>query len=95
MASRSNTFYGTVSGSSYGFTVAPERNDERPKTPAGLIATQAVQTKDGWLGQVIVDKQIVWESDEHEEGEDAVQAANGRVVQVLKALFSDETEGTG
>lgn len=84
--------YGTVTGSSYGITISPEQADTRPKTPAGLIVTQAVQTKDGWLGQVIVDKEIVWEGDPQPEGEDAIQAANARVVQAFKALFAPPAE---
>lgn len=79
--------YGTVSGSSYGMSISPESTGTRPKTPAGLIVTQAVQTRDGWLGQVIVDKDIVWESDAQEDGEVAVKAANTRVVEVLRKLF--------
>lgn len=80
--------YGTLSGSTYGITISPEESDSRPRTPAGLIVTQAVQTRDGWLGQVIVDKEIVWEGDPEEDGDDAVKAANGRVVDVLRALFA-------
>ena len=91
----SNTFYGTVSGSSYGLTVAPARNDEKPRTPPGLIVTQAVQTRDGWLGQVVVDKTITWESDPCADGDDAVQEANGRVVEAFRQLFrpADPTGG--
>lgn len=79
--------YGTITGSSYGITIAPGTGTERPKTPAGLLVTQAVQTKDGWLGQVIVDKEIIWESDAEDEGEDAIKSANECVVEVLRALF--------
>jgi hypothetical protein len=81
------TSWGAVSGSSYGITLAPERTETRPTAPRGLIVTQAVQTKDGWLGQIIVDKAIVWESLPHDEGEEAVAAANTRVVEVLRQLF--------
>jgi hypothetical protein len=79
--------YGNVAGSSYGISWSPAQAETRPKTPAGLIVTQAVQTKDGWLGQVIVDKTIVWESAPAEDGEDAVKAANSRVVEVFKSWF--------
>lgn len=79
--------YGTVAGSSYGITVSPQQAEARPKTPSGLIVTQAVQTKDGWLGQVIVDKTIVWESAPAEAGDAAVGAANSRVVEVFKSMF--------
>lgn len=50
--------------------------------------TQAVQTKDGWLGQVIVDKEIVWESEAYDDSEDAIQDANTQVVEVFRALFA-------
>lgn len=89
MSNSSSFTYGTVSGSSYGMILTPDQGESRPKTPAGLIVTQAVQTKDGWLGQVIVDKEIVWESDPREEGEEAVQAANARVVARLRALLAE------
>lgn len=81
--------YGTLTGSSYGMTIKPVTDDAKPKTPSGLIVTQAVQTKDGWLGQVIVDKEIVWESIPELEGEDAVQAANSHVVTAIKALLQE------
>jgi hypothetical protein len=84
------TTYGTLSGSSYGISISPTTSETRPKTPAGLVVTQAVQTKDGWLGQVIVDKDIVWEGDPLPDGEDAIQAANARVVQAFKAFFADD-----
>ncbi len=55
-----------------------------------MIVTQAVQTKDGWRGQVIVDKEIVYETTpvKGSAGEDAVQAANRRVVDAFKAMFA-------
>jgi hypothetical protein len=77
----------TLTGSTYGMTLTPATADKAPKTPAGLIVTQAVQTKDGWLGQVIVDKTIIWESPARAHGEDAIQAANERVVEAIRQLF--------
>jgi hypothetical protein len=79
--------YGTTAGSTYGITLTTTSGEARPRTPSGLVVTQAVQTKDGWLGQVIVDKEIVWESDASRDGEEAIQAANTRVVEVFKTLF--------
>lgn len=86
--------YGSVSGSTYGLTLTPKTGDARPTTPSGLVVTQAVQTRDGWLGQVIVDKDIVWESAAVEDGEDAIKAANARVVHAFKALFAAPVLGT-
>lgn len=79
----------TISGGNYPLVWSPDTNrGERPETPSGMIVTQAVQTKEGWLGQVIVDKEIVWESDLRDEGEDAIQKANSRVVEAIKDLFA-------
>ncbi|GAA4849566.1 hypothetical protein GCM10023403_10360 [Pseudonocardia benzenivorans] len=91
MSGSSSTFYSTISGSGFGLTIPAEKTADRPKTPPGLIATQAVQTAGGWLGQVIVDKQIVWESTAHDDSDDAVDAANKRVVDALRALFAEPT----
>lgn len=80
--------YGTITGSNYGITISPSTAETKPKTPAGLVVTQAVQTKEGWLGQVVVDKEIVWESEAYDDSEDAIQDANAQVVDVFKALFA-------
>lgn len=82
-----DTYY-TLTNSSSGFTVSPSTDAASPKTPSGLIVTRAVETKDGWLGQVIVDKEIVWETDAEDRSKDAIQAANARVVEAVKALFA-------
>jgi len=47
-----------------------------------------VEMASGWIGQIIVDKAIVWESDPHEDERDAVNEATARVVEKLKALFA-------
>lgn len=88
------TTYGTLSGSSYGFAITPQTAGEKPTTPPGLIVTQAVQTRHGWLGQVLVDKQIAWESDPWGDGDAAVKAANIRVVEALTQLLRDAGEAT-
>jgi hypothetical protein len=87
MASYTN--YGSISSSGATITLTPETNDTRPKTPSGLIVTATAQTKEGWLGQVIVDKTIVWESSAFRNADDAVDAANRRVVEAVKNWFVD------
>lgn len=79
----------TIATSGNTFALAPTTADykDKPKTPSGLIATQAVQTIDGWLGQVIVDKTIVFQTDPLDYSEAAVDAANQRVVTAVKGLF--------
>jgi hypothetical protein len=76
---------------------------ERPKeTPEGLIVTRAVQTKAGWVGQVIVDKQIVHETeawgndpdDDSDNRTDAIREVNTYVVDAVKRMLSTPPEKT-
>ncbi len=55
----------------------------------GLITTNAVKTRGGWLGQVSVDQTIVWETDPEPERETALELADERVRVVLERLFND------
>lgn len=55
----------------------------------GLITTNAVKAKDGWLGQVLVDQNIVWETEYEIERETALELADERVALVLGRLFDD------
>jgi hypothetical protein len=80
--------YGTMAGANYSWTVSPTRGERPEPTPSGLIATRAVETREGWLGQVIIDKEIVFQTDPYREGEDAIKVANGHVVGKVKALFA-------
>lgn len=80
--------YGTISSNgTYGLHLNPP-TQQVPNTPAGLLVTRAVETKAGWVGQVIIDKDIVWESAAFDERDAAVSEANGLVVDRLKALFA-------
>ena len=83
-----NYAYGTTAGSTYSISLSPTEGD-RPETPSGLIVTRAVETKDGWFGQILVDKEIVYQSEPHEDGDEAIKAANARVVGAVKGLFAD------
>jgi hypothetical protein len=88
-----NTAY-AINTSSSGYTV-PVGDIKSFRTPEGLLVTRAVQTKEGWKGQIIVDKNIVWESEDGHRGEDdfegeklALAEANKRVVNALGDLFA-------
>lgn len=44
---------------------------KRPEpTPTELLATRAVESKDGWLGQIIMAGEIVWESEPQVDSDD-------------------------
>lgn len=86
--------YGTISTNGATITLDPQISDTRPKTPSGLIVTATAQVKDGWLGQVIVDKTIVWQSEPFASADAAVDAANRRVVERVAAWFAVDTENT-
>lgn len=79
--------YTTITGSGTSFNLNPVRGSVPAKLPAALIATKAVQTKDGWFGQVIVDKKIVWESGSVSSGDIAIELANGHVVEKITGLL--------
>lgn len=85
----SNSTYGTIATNGNTFVLSAASGTSQPaKTPPGLIATNAVQTMDGWFGQVIVDKAIVWQSRVYTNSDTAIDAANECVVNVIKGLFT-------
>jgi hypothetical protein len=83
----------TWSGSNGGITIQGVTT-EPMRTPSGLLVTRAVETQLGWVGQIIIDKVIVWESapcdpDEDKTGErKALKEANERVIARLRKIFS-------
>jgi hypothetical protein len=67
---------------------------ERPvKTPKELIVSRAVEAKDGWLGQIIMSGEIVYETepqvgDEDETGaEKALALVNQHILDAFKRLI--------
>ncbi len=72
------------------YTLTGEQGTRPEPPPKGLINTRCVQTKAGWVGQVIVDRDIVHETRRYEDGEDAAQAANAFVVERVKRLLGWE-----
>jgi hypothetical protein len=79
----------SLGNSSYPLTLDVEQG-KKPKTPEGLLASTAVQTIDGWIGQIIVDKSIVWESKFFTNVDDAMEAANQRIVKQLGRIFRSD-----
>jgi hypothetical protein len=79
----------TYSTTNTGMMLVPQESD-RVHTPKGLLVTRAVEMAAGWVGQIIVDKTIVWESQPHEEERDAVNEATSRVVEKLTSLFATQ-----
>ena len=80
--------YQNYSSGNTGIALVPT-DAERITTPKGLVVTRAVQMKDGWVGQIIIDKAIAWEGEPQEEEREATQQATQRVVDRLRTIFSD------
>lgn len=96
-----NTNYGfTISSSGLG---TGELHVDRysPSEPKDLIKTRAVQTIDGWAGQILVAGVVAWQSEPVEPtGEDdkddkknkpevrAVKLANERALNTIARLFA-------
>jgi len=77
------------SSNSYsGFNVPPGESKSE-HTPKGLLITRAVQMVGGWVGQIIVDRNVVWQSEPTDDEDGALKAANDRVVNVLGTLFAE------
>lgn len=82
-----------MNASSYGSTMtsgivlSAGESPAPAKAPKALIATRAVQMKDGWVGQLFVAEEVVWESDPQETADDAEQAATARVLKRVKKLL--------
>lgn len=56
--------------------------------PPSLIATRAVEMKAGWIGQLIVAGDVIWESKPKKTSKEAEEQATQRVVERLKSLLS-------
>lgn len=81
---------GSIVLSTAGFGIRIETGDRPEKTPRGLLNTRAVELREGWFGQIIVDEEIVFQSAvPHGRSVDAIEEVNGRVVDRIKALFGD------
>ena len=70
-----------------GVALTAGSSPEPAKAPKGLIVTRAVETKGGWVGQLIVDEEIIWESTPQDAGETAERLATARVVARIKKLL--------
>ncbi|HMK63735.1 MAG TPA: hypothetical protein VK386_08965 [Acidimicrobiales bacterium] len=80
----SNAWTGSYSYN--GLQLVPDALAET-KTPDGLLATRAVETIAGWVGQIIVAKTIVWESEPEEDAKKATSEANDRLSEKIGKLF--------
>lgn len=61
---------------------------KRPEpTPTELIATRAIQSKDGWLGQIVMAGEIVYETKPQKDSRAALRKVNGRVHNSFKRLI--------
>jgi hypothetical protein len=56
--------------------------------PKGLVVTRAIETKEGWVGQIIVADVIFWESKVFKKAQDAEEAATKRVILKIKRMLT-------
>lgn len=59
----------------------------RPETPKQLIATRAVEMKDGWVGQIILAGEIVVQTEPVDTSALALETVNGRIHAAFKRLI--------
>jgi hypothetical protein len=70
-----------------GITLSAGTSPEPARVPKGLIATRAVEVKGGWVGQIIVAEDIIWQTPKRSKAEDAEQEATKRVIERVKGLL--------
>lgn len=84
----------TSAGVSYtlstsGMTLAYPRGESPKSPPNALMATLAVQVQKGWVGQIVIDSEIVYQTKPKKTSHKALTAVNARVVNCLRSLFSE------
>ena len=86
----------TVTGTTWnynGMIIDAEKGERPQKTPKALIATRAVEMKDGWVGQIIMSGEIVSETepfqdtDDEEGSELALTAVNQQILDAFRKLI--------
>jgi hypothetical protein len=86
MTQFSNTYTITTNGLTTG--TLHKTADPKPP-PTDLITTRTQQTIDGWIGQILVAGRVVYETEPWPEAEDAIGAANERMLGRIADLFRD------
>jgi hypothetical protein len=84
--------YNTSSGNALTYTtgiVLDTKTGERPApTPRELLASRAIESKDGWLGQIVMFGEIVHETKPHETSADALEEVNEHIHKRFKKLIT-------
>lgn len=57
------------------------------QTPSELLSTRAVESRDGWLGQVVMSGEIVYETKPQETSAAALRKVNARIHRAFKQLI--------
>lgn len=86
------TYSNATSGAttwSYSGIVLDTKDGELPaKTPKELLATRAVESKDGWLGQIIMSGEIVHQTEPQETSGEALEEVNSHIHKRFKKLIT-------
>ena len=64
-----------------------EKGDRPAPTPKELLATRAVEAKDGWLGQILMAGEIVHETKHHETADEALEEVHTHILKKFKKLI--------
>jgi hypothetical protein len=71
-----------------GITLATGVGETPKPTPKELIVTRAIESKSGWLGQIIMLGEIVYETKPQTTSQYALTKVNGRVHKRFKRLIA-------
>ena len=87
MAESYSTGNSTISYST-GMTFATGTGERPAPTPRELIATRAIEAKDGWLGQILMAGEIVYETKPQKDSRAALGKVNQRVHNRFRRLIA-------
>lgn len=66
---------------------ATGREDRPKEAPKSLLATRAVQVKDGWLGQILMAGEIVHETKPQETDDEALEEVGNLILKRFRKLI--------
>lgn len=81
---------------SSGMIIDSTTGDKPVRTPKELIVTRAIESQHGWLGQIIMSGEIVYETGPQVDGldetgsEKALTLVNDRIIAAFKRLIVGE-----
>lgn len=73
---------------STGLVFDTKTGESPARTPRELIASRAIEAKDGWLGQIVMSGEIVYQTKPQETSQKALLKVNRRIHNSFRRLIT-------